>query len=119
MAIKKRKKARRMCEAEFDSQYAGNAMLISGAELVPHLGVTEEAMVYAIGAEKHGKDDWRGGIAWSVCMTKIMRHLGRFLDGESRCPKDGQHHLGSVKFWCNTLIEFEQTHPELDDIRKG
>lgn len=85
--------------------------------LVPDLGRDEEAYVYTVGARKHGAEGWRDGIKWSVCVIKIMRHLGRFLAGESRCPVDNQHHLASVKFWCNALMEYEQTHPELDDVR--
>jgi hypothetical protein len=88
-----------------------------GWGLVPTLGQQEEALVYHIGAEKHGADSWRKGMPWSVAITKINRHLGKFLSGESRCPKDGQHHLASVKFWCNALMEWEQTHPKDDDVR--
>jgi len=86
--------------------------------LVPQIGSEEERLVYMIGAKKHGAESWREGMPWSVCLSKLVRHLGSFVNGESRCPRDGQHHLGSVKFWCNALMEYEKTHPELDDIRK-
>lgn len=85
--------------------------------LVPILGSDEEMLVYHIGAEKHGAESWRNGMPWSTAVIKMNRHLGKFLSGESRCPKDGQHHLASVKFWCNSLMEWEQTCPEKDDIR--
>ena len=103
--------------AVFNEEYMTRDELVSANELVPTLGITEEILVYYVGAEKHGPDSWRDGMAWSRCITKLVRHLGRFVDGESRCPKDGQHHLASIKFWCNALMEYEQTHPELDDVR--
>lgn len=103
--------------AKFDEMYGNILEITQGLGLVPQLGVQEEALVYAAGAEKHGADSWREGMPWSKCLSKMQRHLGKFLGGESRCPVDGQHHLASVKFWCNALMEFEQTHPELDDIR--
>jgi len=92
--------------------------LLNAPALTPNAGMLEEEYVYLIGAAKYGAESWRNGMPWSVCLSKLMRHLGLFLNGESRCPVDGQHHLGSVKFWANALIEYEQTHPELDDIRK-
>ena len=85
--------------------------------LIPVRGQFEEERVYQVGAKKHGANSWRQGVKWSTAVAKILRHLGRFLSGESYCPVDGQHHLASVKFWCNALIEYEHTHPELDDVR--
>jgi hypothetical protein len=87
--------------------------------LMPDCGLMEQYLVYNIGAARHGANSWRKGMPWSKCLAKAMRHLGRFLDGESRCPVDGQHHLASVCFWMNALMEYEQTKPTLDDIRKG
>ena len=101
--------------AKLDEEYELDAL--RGKDLVPALGLAEEAIVYAVGADKHGEHSWRDGMPWSRCVIKLQRHLGKFLAGESRCPQDGQHHLASVKFWCNALMEFEQTHPERDDVR--
>ena len=101
-------------EAELDNEFEIQAA--RGSVLIPTLGYAEEGLVYAIGAEKHGAQSWRDGMPWSRAVIKMQRHLGQFLSGESRCPADGQHHLASVKFWCNTLMEFEQTYPELNDL---
>jgi hypothetical protein len=94
----------------------GEAILLESYDLVPDLGRMEEALVYQLGAEKYGANNWRKGMPWHVCLAKLQRHLGAFLAGYSRDPRDGQHHLASVKFWCNALMEYEQMHPELDDI---
>jgi dATP/dGTP diphosphohydrolase len=113
----KKKKTSRLQVAEVEDMYIPVEGLGIGYTLIPEAGHDEEALVYQIGAEKHGAESWREGIPWSKALSKMQRHLGKFLAGESRCPVDGQHHLGSVKFWCNALMEYEQTHPELDDIR--
>jgi len=45
----------------------------------------------------------------------MMRHIEAFRRGESVDPDDGQHPLASVAWCAFTLMEFERTHPELDD----
>ena len=99
------------------ARYRGPQLHRESLVLIPELAVDELQFVYQTGAKKHGAESWREGMSWSKCLSKIVRHLGRFLAGESRCPKDGQHHLASVMFWCAALMEYERTHPEMDDIR--
>lgn len=84
-------------------------------DLIPVRGLREEAIVYTKGAGKYADHNWRKGLSYSQCLGALMRHLEAFRAGESRDPDNGQHHLASVKFWCNALMEYEVTHPELDD----
>ena len=84
-------------------------------DLVPVIGTLLEGDVYTIGGIKYDAHNWRKGIAWSRIIAAMKRHIAWFEAGESFDPEDAQHHLASVKWCANTLMEFELTHKEFDD----
>ena len=84
-------------------------------DLAPPIGTFLEGDVYTIGGKKYDVHNWRKGIAWSRIIGAMKRHITWFEAGESFDPEDAQHHLASVKWCANTLMEFEITHKELDD----
>jgi len=73
------------------------------------------AEVYTIGANKYDDRNWEKGMSWSRLYGAAQRHLNAFWSGESIDPENGQHHLAAVSFCINALMEYENTHPELDD----
>lgn len=75
-------------------------------------------MVYTVGAEKYEPNNWRDGYPWSRSIAALERHFKLFKAGESRDPKDGQHHLASVVFHALALMEWEKTKPGEDDRDK-
>lgn len=84
-------------------------------ELIPCYPLEELAKVYTIGAKKYGDDNWRKGMSWKRIFGALLRHAWAYWRGEKIDPKDGQHHLASVAWNAFTLMEYEQTHTELDD----
>ena len=76
-------------------------------DLIPTYGMAHLAHVYTVGAKKHGENNWRGGMKVSYCLSKLFRHLFRWMRGERYDKDDGQHHLASVAFWCMAMMEFE------------
>lgn len=76
------------------------------------------AELYGKGAEKYEARNWEKGIAWSLCMASMMRHITLFWEGESLDSETGCHHLTSAAFYCLALMQYEETHPELDDRPK-
>lgn len=76
-------------------------------DLIPTYGMAKVAEVYTIGAKKHGENSWRGGLKVTYCLSKLFRHLYRWMRGERLDEDNGQHHLGSVVFWALALMEFE------------
>lgn len=44
-----------------------------------------------------------------------MRHILKWWGGETYDTEDGQHHLAAAMWHLAALIEFEDTHPDLDD----
>jgi len=83
--------------------------------LVPYRALHAEAMVMAFGAQKYAPHNWRKGIAWSRVIDAGMRHLHAFADGEDLDAETGLNHLAHARCCLAFLIEYANTHPELDD----
>ena len=88
-------------------------------DLLPVKPLFKVVEVYTIGAAKYGDRNWEKGIPWWRIFGAMMRHGWAWWGGEQLDPKDGQHHLSSVVWCALTLMEYEETHPELDDRPKG
>jgi hypothetical protein len=87
-------------------------------DLIPAQPLDELARVYTIGAGKYADRDWEKGLKWGRVFAAMMRHAWKWWRGERHDPEDGQHHLASVAWCAFALMEFERTHPELDDRPK-
>jgi len=84
-------------------------------DLIPAIPLGKLAEVYTLGANKYAPRDWENGITWGRIFAAMMRHAWAWWGGEQKDPKDGQHHLASVAWCAFALIEYETTHPELND----
>lgn len=84
-------------------------------DLIPVAPLREVAKVYTMGAKKYEDRNWEKGLKWGRVYAALQRHAQAWWGGETNCPKDGQHHLSSVVWAAFALMEFERTHPELDD----
>lgn len=74
-------------------------------DAIRRLGIT-----MAEGAKKYSKDNWRKGFSWRDCWNHAARHLFLWLAGDTK-----EDHLAHAMANLMFLMEFEQTHPELDD----
>lgn len=88
----------------------------SGYYLIPPEPLGEVARVFQIGAEKYEPRGWEAGLPWSDIVDRIFKHFGRWSRGEKFDLEDGQHNLASVAWAALVLMEFEKTHPEMDDV---
>lgn len=88
-------------------------------DLIPPNPLAELARVYTIGANKYDDRNWEKGIKWGRIFGAMMRHAWAYWRGERDDPKDGQHHLASVAWCAFALMEYEKTHPEMDDRGKA
>jgi hypothetical protein len=86
-------------------------------DLVPSRPLRLVAETYGIGAEKYEANNWRKGVDWSLNFAALNRHLWQWWEGQ-RFDDAGFHHLAAVCFHAMALMEFEVTHPELDDRHK-
>lgn len=84
-------------------------------DLIPTGPMAKVAEVYTIGAKKYSDRNWEKGIQWGRIYAAMQRHSTAFWGGERLDSTDGQHHLASVVWCALALMEYERTHPELDD----
>jgi hypothetical protein len=100
----------------------GSAMKFDTDKLPVNLLSTEAlnqtAAVLKFGADKYHAHNWRDGFAWSRPLAAAMRHIMAFNDGEDKDPESGLSHLAHAACCIMFLLEFEKTHPELDDRYK-
>lgn len=100
----------------------GSAMKFDDQKLPVNLLSTEAllqtAAVLKFGADKYHAHNWRDGFAWSRPLAAAMRHIMAYNDGEDKDPESGLSHLAHAACCIMFLLEFEKTHPELDDRYK-
>ena len=87
-------------------------------DLIPPGPLAELARVYLIGASKYGDRNWEKGLSWGRVFAAMMRHAWGWWAGEKHDLIDKQHHLASVAWCAFALMEYEETHPELDDRKE-
>ena len=76
------------------------------------------AEVLAFGAQKYSSHQWRSGIEWQRLLDAALRHLLAFNDGQDIDEETGLSHLAHLGCCVMFLLEFEDTHPELDNRYK-
>ena len=84
-------------------------------ELIPSAALWEMGMVLKYGQKKYGRHNWRKGMAWSRLIGAAMRHLQAFNDGQDRDDESRLSHLGHAMCCLAFLMEYADSHPELDD----
>lgn len=100
----------------------GSAMKFDSGKLPVNLlsseALLQTAAVLKFGADKYHAHNWRDGFAWSRPLAAAMRHIMAYNDGEDKDPESGLSHLAHAACCIMFLLEFEKTHPELDDRYK-
>ena len=100
------------------SQSGGGTKLDSGKprlDLIPTRPIIELGKLYGFGAEKYAAHNWRGGFDWHRTIGALLRHAFAYSGGETLDSETGLSHMAGVAFNAFALMEFEATHPELDD----
>lgn len=88
-------------------------------DLIPPGPLQQLAEVYTVGAAKYGDRNWEQGLAWGRVFAAIQRHLWAFWGGEAQDPEDGLSHLAHAAWGCFALMEYAQTHPEMDERKEA
>lgn len=83
--------------------------------LISDFALFQEAQVMTFGAKKYAAHNWRGGISWSRLIDACLRHVHAFNAGENMDPETGLSHLAHARCCLGFLLEYTQTHKELDD----
>lgn len=88
-------------------------------DLLDTTALVEMARVLDYGKHKYNAHNWRAGIQWSRTVAAIMRHVTAFNNGEDVDPETGISHIAHAAVNCMFLLNFQQTHKELDDRYKA
>lgn len=83
--------------------------------LLPVEALKAVSRVYAFGAEKYSRDNWRLGYDWHLSYDAMQRHLMAFWGGEEFDPDSGESHLAHAVFHALTLITYQQEGLGNDD----
>ena len=84
-------------------------------DLIPPEPIRLLAVLYGVGAKKYEERNWEKGLPYSNMYNSLMRHLDSWQKREEIDPDTGSLHLVSALWNIVGLIEFTQTHPEMDD----
>jgi hypothetical protein len=86
--------------------------------LISTEALNQIAAVLKFGANKYAEHNWRAGFVWSRPLAAAMRHITAFNDGEDCDAESGLSHIAHAACCLMFLLEFEKTHPYLDDRYK-
>lgn len=84
-------------------------------DLLPTEALLRIAEVLDFGRRKYSSHNWRQGILYSRVIAAAMRHLLAYNNSEDKDPESNLSHLAHAACCIMFLLEFEKTHPELDD----
>jgi hypothetical protein len=74
--------------------------------------------VLEFGAKKYSANGWRTGMSYTRILSALLRHVFRYLAGETVDPETGLSHIAHAMCNCMFLLEYEKSHPEFDDRYK-
>lgn len=91
-------------------------------DLLPLDALWAVGEVYTLGVKKYDDWNWANGLKYSRVIAALLRHLFKWVMGETYDQQDGQHHLSSV-VWCGlALLHYDlndERYKEFDDRRHG
>jgi len=87
-------------------------------ELVPIMAMEDCARVFDYGRNKYASWNWAKGMAWSVPLACLLRHLSAWQAGEDNDPESGLPHLGHAMCNLVMLSTYARTFQEGDDRPK-
>jgi Domain of unknown function (DUF5664) len=87
--------------------------------LLSNTALVKIAQVMSYGKKKYSAHNWRGGFVWSRPLAAAARHLYAYIGGEDKDPETGLSHLAHACCCLFFILEFEESHKELDDRYKG
>lgn len=86
---------------------------------LPTEALVGAARVFAFGARKYARDNWRGGMPWTQPYAAVLRHLTAWLEGEDLDQDSGLPHLDHALCTLMMLRWFTAHRADLDNRFKG
>jgi hypothetical protein len=86
--------------------------------LIPLVTMEDEARVWMYGKNKYAAWNWAKGMAWSVPLACLMRHMAAWQRGEEVDAESGLPHLAHAMCNLRMLTLYAKTYPAGDDRPK-
>jgi len=84
--------------------------------LLPPFSLEQQAWAHKEGQEKYQAYNWRSTkVCASTYISAILRHWGKFLNGQNLDEHSGAHHLGHIAANCNILMDAQERGCLIDD----
>jgi len=84
--------------------------------LLPPFALEQQAWAHKEGANKYGAYNFRRTkVCASTYISAILRHWGKFLNGQNLDEHSGAHHLGHIAANCNILMDAQEHGCLIDD----
>jgi len=87
-------------------------------DLIPLSALEDCAKVFDYGRRKYADWNWAKGMAWSIPLGSLLRHLAAWQRGEDIDTESGLPHLGHIHCNLVMLSTYARTFPEGDDRAK-
>lgn len=104
---------------DIDSEEPGTGARVVGGKpdysLLPLSTLEPVVRVWESGQKKYKAWNWAKGMAWSVPLACMMRHIAAWQAGETIDEETGQSHMAHVICNAMMLLHYEQCHEFLDD----
>lgn len=84
--------------------------------LIPVEAITGEAEVFAFGAQKYGRHNFRKGMDHSRVLDAALRHILAIVNGEDTDPESGKPHWAHARC-CLAMYAFYQQRGVGNDDR--
>lgn len=84
-------------------------------DLLSPVALFKIARVMEFGRKKYSAHNWRKGMAWTRIGAASLRHIFKWLGGQDKDPETGLSHLSHAGCCIMFLLEYEETHKQLDD----
>lgn len=86
--------------------------------LFPRTALEQAAEVFAFGANKYGKYNYKQGFEYTRLLDAALRHVNAYADGEDLDPESGKSHLAHALCSIAMLLECQKIGTAKDDRYK-
>ena len=86
--------------------------------MIPEEAILGTSQVFAFGAKKYKRFNYRKGIEFTRLQDSLMRHMLAFSKGENTDEESGLSHLYHAAANISMLIYMNENKPEMDDRDK-
>ncbi len=98
---------------QFDSGATRSKLDDVRFDLISPLALRRLAATYSEGAIKYGDNNWRRGMEFSNVINHILEHINTYI---ANSDPDGEDHLAHAAWGLFTLMEQEETQPDMNDL---